>query len=102
MTAGNQNLFIVKKKIKMVTILLNVFIISKLGCCIKIIIMYYLLFRGIPCNYVITFVSFSESTWKVTASVLESLIAKRGEYWENCNRTLVNDAQSKTGESLDI
>uniref|UniRef100_A0A3Q3KD79 Glucagon like peptide 2 receptor n=1 Tax=Monopterus albus TaxID=43700 RepID=A0A3Q3KD79_MONAL len=30
----------------------------------------------------------SDSTSKVKASVLESLIAKRTEYWENCSRTL--------------
>uniref|UniRef100_A0A665WWW3 Glucagon like peptide 2 receptor n=1 Tax=Echeneis naucrates TaxID=173247 RepID=A0A665WWW3_ECHNA len=29
--------------------------------------------------------------------VLESLIAKRTEYWETCNRTLTEDALSKTG-----
>uniref|UniRef100_A0A3P8TGZ2 Glucagon like peptide 2 receptor n=1 Tax=Amphiprion percula TaxID=161767 RepID=A0A3P8TGZ2_AMPPE len=36
--------------------------------------------------------------WKVTGSLLESLIAKRTEYWENCNRTLTTDALAKTGE----
>uniref|UniRef100_A0A7N9AXW9 Glucagon like peptide 2 receptor n=1 Tax=Mastacembelus armatus TaxID=205130 RepID=A0A7N9AXW9_9TELE len=33
----------------------------------------------------------------VTASVLENLIAKRTEYWENCSRTLATGAPSKTG-----
>ncbi|KAG7236460.1 hypothetical protein INR49_000938 [Caranx melampygus] len=34
---------------------------------------------------------------QVTSSVLESLIAKRTEYWETCNRTLTSGAPSKTG-----
>ncbi|XP_058476217.1 glucagon-like peptide 2 receptor [Solea solea] len=35
---------------------------------------------------------------QVSASVLESLIAKRTEYWENCNRTLVHSSPLlKTG-----
>ncbi|XP_042339089.1 glucagon-like peptide 2 receptor, partial [Plectropomus leopardus] len=34
---------------------------------------------------------------QVTASVLESLIAKRTEYWENCNTTLETSALSETG-----
>nr|XP_020442659.1 glucagon-like peptide 2 receptor [Monopterus albus] len=34
---------------------------------------------------------------QVKASVLESLIAKRTEYWENCSRTLATGALSKTG-----
>ncbi|XP_040885109.1 glucagon-like peptide 2 receptor [Toxotes jaculatrix] len=34
---------------------------------------------------------------KVTGSVLESLIAQRTEYWENCNRTLATGVLSKTG-----
>ncbi|XP_029384266.1 glucagon-like peptide 2 receptor [Echeneis naucrates] len=33
------------------------------------------------------------------SSVLESLIAKRTEYWETCNRTLTEDALSKTDGS---
>uniref|UniRef100_A0A3Q1H5K3 Uncharacterized protein n=1 Tax=Anabas testudineus TaxID=64144 RepID=A0A3Q1H5K3_ANATE len=40
----------------------------------------------IPNKKVITFVSLIESTLKVSASLLESVIAKRGEYWENCNK----------------
>lgn len=35
---------------------------------------------------------------QVTGSVLESLIAKRTEYWENCNGTLTTSALSETGE----
>ncbi len=35
---------------------------------------------------------------QVTGSVLESLIAKRTEYWENCNRTLATGTLSETGE----
>uniref|UniRef100_A0A3B5A2E3 Glucagon like peptide 2 receptor n=1 Tax=Stegastes partitus TaxID=144197 RepID=A0A3B5A2E3_9TELE len=31
------------------------------------------------------------------SSLLESLIAKRTEYWETCNRSLTTDALSKTG-----
>uniref|UniRef100_A0A3B4WEF1 Glucagon like peptide 2 receptor n=1 Tax=Seriola lalandi dorsalis TaxID=1841481 RepID=A0A3B4WEF1_SERLL len=34
---------------------------------------------------------------KVSCSVLESLIAKRTEYWETCNRTLAAAGLSKTG-----
>ncbi|XP_069564932.1 glucagon-like peptide 2 receptor [Brachyistius frenatus] len=40
------------------------------------------------------FVTFNH---QVTGSLLESLIAKRTEYWENCNRTLAASAVSKTG-----
>lgn len=53
----------------------------------------------IPNKKVITFVSLIESTLKVSASLLESVIAKRGEYWENCNKSLAADTLSKTGES---
>ncbi|XP_028991081.1 glucagon-like peptide 2 receptor [Betta splendens] len=34
---------------------------------------------------------------QATASVLESLIAKRGEYWEKCNRTLAGGGPSTSG-----
>ncbi|KAK9533063.1 hypothetical protein VZT92_010415 [Zoarces viviparus] len=34
---------------------------------------------------------------QVTGSVLESLIAKRTEYWEECNRTLATTALPETG-----
>ncbi|XP_026207377.1 glucagon-like peptide 2 receptor [Anabas testudineus] len=35
--------------------------------------------------------------YQVSASLLESVIAKRGEYWENCNKSLAADTLSKTG-----
>ncbi|KAM9837401.1 glucagon-like peptide 2 receptor [Aulostomus maculatus] len=38
----------------------------------------------------------SVSTRKVTCSVLESLIAKRTEYWDACNRTLTSSSLSGT------
>lgn len=44
--------------------------------------------------------SLSASTWKVTCSMLESLIAGRTEYWQACNTTLASGALSKTGEPL--
>ncbi|XP_034050477.1 glucagon-like peptide 2 receptor [Thalassophryne amazonica] len=37
------------------------------------------------------------SSRQVTGSVLESLIAKRTEYWENCSRTLAASALTVTG-----
>lgn len=40
----------------------------------------------------------SPSEWKVTGSLLESLIAKRNEYSKNCNKTLVASALSITGK----
>ncbi|XP_037134747.1 glucagon-like peptide 2 receptor isoform X1 [Syngnathus acus] len=34
---------------------------------------------------------------KITCSVLESLIAERTDYWEDCNRTLTSSTRPKTG-----
>ncbi|XP_041672048.1 glucagon-like peptide 2 receptor [Cheilinus undulatus] len=46
---------------------------------------------------VLALVCFSILNQQVSASVLESLIAKRSEYLENCNRSLLADTASQTG-----
>lgn len=40
----------------------------------------------------------SDSTLKVSCSVLESLIARRAEYWQLCNTSLTSSHRSNTGE----